>query len=176
LSERIWMDPCGSCASACVRALQNAAGVLAVPVRPSRCSSRAFYYWQKKTGSTWGSASPTCHWVYVRCTVVLAFGRPAGHACMHTVVVPASATVEPINGSSLCPSQKQQKKNTHPLAYILLPPSLGISIQTQEITELVKDIYTPHFILPTNSPSTYQLFIFVLIHRNAYTVSKILNP
>jgi hypothetical protein len=60
----------------------------------------------------------------------------------------------------------------------LLPPSLNISIhsiQTQKITELVKDIYTPHFILSTNSPPTHQLFIFVLIHRNTYIVSKILN-
>jgi hypothetical protein len=76
-------------------------------------------------------------------------------------------------------AKNNNKKNTHTLAYILLPPSLNISIhsiQTQEITELVKDIYTPRFILSTNSPPTHQLFIFVLIHRNAYIVSKILNP
>jgi hypothetical protein len=45
----------------------------------------------------------------------------------------------------------------------ILPPSLNISIpsiQTQEITELVKDIYTPHFTLSTNSPPTHQLLYF----------------
>jgi hypothetical protein len=47
--------------------------------------------------------------------------------------------------------------------FLLLPPSLNISIpsiQTQEITELVKDIYTPHFTLSTNSPPTHQLLYF----------------
>jgi hypothetical protein len=34
------------------------------------------------------------------------------------------------------------------------------SIQTQEITELVKYIYTPHFTLFTNSPPTHQLLYF----------------
>jgi hypothetical protein len=41
---------------------------------------------------------------------------------------------------------------------VILPPSLNISIpsiQTQEITELVKDIYTPHFTLSTDSPSSH---------------------
>jgi hypothetical protein len=55
-------------------------------------------------------------------------------------------------------------------------PSLNSSIQTQKITELVKDIHTPHFTLSTNSPPPTNSFIFVLIHRNAYIVSKILNP
>jgi hypothetical protein len=36
------------------------------------------------------------------------------------------------------------------------------SIQTQEITELVKDIYTPHFTLSTNSKPTHQLLYFFL--------------
>jgi hypothetical protein len=48
-------------------------------------------------------------------------------------------------------------------ASVMLPPSLNISIpsiQTQEITELVKNIYTPHFILSTNSPPTHQLLYF----------------
>jgi hypothetical protein len=42
-------------------------------------------------------------------------------------------------------------------------PSLNISIpsiQTQEIMELIKDIYTPHFTLSTNSPPTHQLLYF----------------
>jgi hypothetical protein len=62
--------------------------------------------------------------------------------------------------------------------YLLLPPSLNVSIpsiQTQKITELVKDIYTHHFTLSTNSPPTHQLLYFCPIHRNAYIVSKILN-
>jgi hypothetical protein len=48
---------------------------------------------------------------------------------------------------------------------ILLPPSLNISIpsiQTQEITVLVKDIYTLHFTLSYNSPPTRQLLYFCL--------------
>jgi hypothetical protein len=34
------------------------------------------------------------------------------------------------------------------------------SIQTQEITELVKDIYTLYFTLSANSPPTHQLLYF----------------
>jgi hypothetical protein len=45
-----------------------------------------------------------------------------------------------------------------PTIFLILPPSLNISIpsiQTQEITELLKDIYTLHFTLSTNSPPTH---------------------
>jgi hypothetical protein len=48
--------------------------------------------------------------------------------------------------------------------WYMLPPSLNISIpsiQTQKITELLKDIYTLHFTLSTNSPPTYQLLYFL---------------
>jgi hypothetical protein len=68
----------------------------------------------------------------------------------------------------------------HGLRPILRTPSYvnkSIPIlQTQQITKLIKDIYIPYFtLLPTLHPPT-DSFIFVLIHRNAYIVSKILNP
>jgi hypothetical protein len=68
----------------------------------------------------------------------------------------------------LCPSRRREitvaslsfvQRTTSPPVHeynISIP-----SIQTQEITELVKDIYTPHFTLSNDSPPTHQLLYFL---------------